>query len=399
MSTKTKMPRALLALTLSSFAIGVTEFIPLGLLAEMSNYFDTTLSSMGMVVSMYAIGVAIGAPILTNLISSFTRKNQLIFTLILFTLGNLLAAVSTTFNMLILARVISGLAHGVFFTIGSIIASEVSAPEKRSQAIAIMFAGLTIALVIGVPLGTFLGKTFSWNFSFYLVTILGGVAAFLSYILTPKTLKKAEKGSIGDQFSVLKEWRLIKSYLLTIIGYGGSFVLLTYLAEVLKNVSGFGSNIISVLLLIYGVAVAIGNIYGGKISDKMGAMNSLKLLFFIQVLAFGAFYFTAKSPILAIINVFILGLLDFAIVPPLQMNVVEVANEVAPKATDSAAGLNIAAFNLGIAGASTIGGIVVSTIGVGHTPWVAASILSIAFLMSAYEVDKNKKNIQLYPEI
>ena len=399
MSTKTKMPRALLALTLSSFAIGVTEFIPLGLLAEMSNYFDTTLSSMGMVVSMYAIGVAIGAPILTNLISSFTRKNQLIFTLILFTLGNLLAAVSTTFNMLILARVISGLAHGVFFTIGSIIASEVSAPEKRSQAIAIMFAGLTVALVIGVPLGTFLGKTFSWNFSFYLVTILGGIATFLSYILTPKTLKKAEKGSIGDQFSVLKEWRLIKSYLLTIIGYGGSFVLLTYLAEVLKNVSGFGSNIISVLLLIYGVAVAIGNIYGGKISDKMGAMNSLKLLFFIQVLAFGAFYFTAKSPILAIINVFILGLLDFAIVPPLQMNVVEVANEVAPKATDSAAGLNIAAFNLGIAGASTIGGIVVSTIGVGHTPWVAASILSIAFLMSAYEVAKNKKNIQVYPEI
>lgn len=399
MSTKTKMPRALLALTLSSFAIGVTEFIPLGLLAEMSNYFDTTLSSMGMVVSMYAIGVAIGAPILTNLISSFTRKNQLIFTLILFTLGNLLAAISTTFNMLILARVISGLAHGVFFTIGSIIASEVSAPEKRSQAIAIMFAGLTVALVIGVPLGTFLGKTFSWNFSFYLVTILGGIATFLSYILTPKTLKKAEKGSIGDQFSVLKEWRLIKSYLLTIIGYGGSFVLLTYLAEVLKNVSGFGSNIISVLLLIYGVAVAIGNIYGGKISDKMGAMNSLKLLFFIQVLAFGAFYFTAKSPILAIINVFILGLLDFAIVPPLQMNVVEVANEVAPKATDSAAGLNIAAFNLGIAGASTIGGIVVSTIGVGHTPWVAASILSIAFLMSAYEVAKNKKNIQVYPEI
>lgn len=399
MSTKTKMPRALLALTLSSFAIGVTEFIPLGLLTEMSNYFDTTLSSMGMVVSMYAIGVAIGAPILTNLISSFTRKNQLIFTLILFTLGNLLAAISTTFNMLILARVISGLAHGVFFTIGSIIASEVSAPEKRSQAIAIMFAGLTVALVIGVPLGTFLGKTFSWNFSFYLVTILGGIATFLSYILTPKTLKKAEKGSIGDQFSVLKEWRLIKSYLLTIIGYGGSFVLLTYLAEVLKNVSGFGSNIISVLLLIYGVAVAIGNIYGGKISDKMGAMNSLKLLFFIQVLAFGAFYFTAKSPILAIINVFILGLLDFAIVPPLQMNVVEVANEVAPKATDSAAGLNIAAFNLGIAGASTIGGIVVSTIGVGHTPWVAASILSIAFLMSAYEVAKNKKNIQVYPEI
>ncbi|MGL5230267.1 MAG: MFS transporter [Cetobacterium sp.] len=395
MSTKTKMPRALLALTLSSFAIGVTEFIPLGLLAEMSNYFSTSLSSMGMVVSMYAIGVAIGAPILTNLISSLSRKNQLIFTLVLFTLGNLLAAVSTSFNMLILARVISGLSHGVFFTIGSIIASEVSAPEKRSQAIAIMFAGLTVALVIGVPLGTFLGKTFSWNFSFYLVTILGAIATFLSYILTPKTLKKSEKGSIADQFSVLKEERLIKSYLLTIIGYGGSFVLLTYLAEVLKNVSGFGSNAISVLLLIYGVAVAIGNIYGGKISDKMGAMNSLKLLFFIQVIAFGAFYFTAKSPILAVINVFALGLLDFAIVPPLQMNVVEVASEVAPKATDSAAGLNIAAFNLGIAGASTIGGVVVSTVGVEHTPWVAASILSIAFLMSAYEVAKNKKVAQL----
>ncbi|MGL4670762.1 MFS transporter [Cetobacterium sp.] len=393
MSTKPKMPRALLALTLSSFAIGVTEFIPLGLLAEMSNYFNTSLSSMGMVVSMYAIGVAIGAPILTNLISNLSRKNQLIFTLILFTLGNLLAAISTSFNMLILARVISGLAHGVFFTIGSIIASEVSAPEKRSQAIAIMFSGLTVALVIGVPLGTFLGKTFSWSFSFYLVTILGTIATILSYILTPKTLVKAVKGSISDQFSVLKEWRLMKSYLLTIIGYGGSFVLLTYLAEVLKNVSGFKSNTISVLLLIYGVAVAIGNIYGGKTSDKMGAMNSLKLLFFIQVIAFGTFYFTAKSPILAVINVFILGLLDFAIVPPLQINVVEVANEVAPKAVDSATGLNIATFNLGIAGASTIGGVVISTIGVSHTPWIAAAILSIAFFMSAYEVAKKTNEL------
>ncbi|MGL6100432.1 MAG: MFS transporter [Fusobacteriaceae bacterium] len=345
---------------------------------------------MGMVV--YAIGVAIGAPILTNLISNLSRKNQLIFTLILFTLGNLLAAISTSFNMLILARVISGLAHGVFFTIGSIIASEVSASEKRSQAIAIMFSGLTVALVIGVPLGTFLGKTFSWSFSFYLVTILGTITTILSYILTPKTLAKAVKGSISDQFSVLKEWRLMKSYLLTIIGYGGSFVLLTYLAEVLKNVSGFKSNTISVLLLIYGVAVAIGNIYGGKISDKMGAMNSLKLLFFIQVIAFGTFYFTAKSSILAVINVFILGLLDF---PPLQINVVEVANEVAPKAIDSATGLNIAAFNLGIAGASTIGGIVISTIGVSHTPWIAAAILSIAFFISAYEVAKNKKANEL----
>ncbi|MGL4402770.1 MAG: MFS transporter [Fusobacteriaceae bacterium] len=247
-TTKPKIPKALLALTLSSFAIGVTEFIPLGLLSEMSQFFNVSLSSMGMVVSMYAIGVAIGAP-----------------------------------------------------------------------------------------------------------------------ILTPKNLVAGERGSITEQLAVLKE------------------------PEVLKSVSGFHSHTISILLLIYGVAVAIGNIYGGKISDKLGAMNSLKLLFFIQVIAFGLFYFTSQSPILAVINVFVLGLLDFAIVPPLQMNVVQVAEEVAPKAIDSASGLNIAAFNLGIAGASTIGGMVVSRMGVIHTPWVAAAILSIALLMSVYEVAKAKK--------
>ena len=390
---KMKIPRALLGLTLSSFAIGVTEFIPLGLLSEMSDFFNIGLSSMGMVVTMYAIGVAIGAPILTNLISSFSRKNQLLFTLVLFTLGNLLAALASSFNVLIVARVISGLAHGVFFTIGSIIASEVAEPDQKSEAIAIMFAGLTVALVIGVPLGTFLGKAFNWNIAFYLVTALGVAAVILSQILIPKNLSSGDRGSISEQFSVLRHPRLIMSYILTIIGYGGSFVLLTYIAEVLKDVSGFGGNTISILLLIYGVAVAVGNIYGGVISDKMGAMKSLRLLFLIQVIVFGAFYFTAPFKILAIINIFMLGLLDFAIVPPLQMNVVEEAQKFTPKAVDSASGLNIAAFNLGIAGASVIGGNVVDTMGVAHTPWVAALILAVALLMATYEVNRGRKTV------
>lgn len=389
---KIKIPRALLALTLSSFAIGVTEFIPLGLLSEMSDFFDISLSSMGMVVSIYAIGVAIGAPILTNIISPLKRKNQLILTLILFTLGNLLAAFSPTFGFLLLARFITGLAHGVFFTIGSIIASEVSDPSKKSESIAIMFAGLTVALVIGVPLGTFIGKTFNWNFAFYLITAFGLISTVLSFILTPNNLSKSAMGSIKDQFIVLKKPRLIKSYILTVIGYGGSFVLLTFMTEVLKTVTGFDSNSVSILLLIYGVAVAIGNIYGGKISDKLGAMKSLKLLFFIQVIVFAAFFFTAPYKIPAVINMFFLGLLDFAIVPPLQMNVVDEAQMVAPKAIDSASGLNIAAFNLGIAGASFIGGTVINTIGVAHNAWVAAMILFVAFIMSAYEVSKQKNN-------
>lgn len=392
-----KMPKALLGLTLSSFAIGIAEFIPLGLLSEMSNFFHKSISSIGMVVTMYAIGVTIGAPILTNIISNMSRKKQLLFTLVLFTIGNLLAAVSTTFTMLIIARIIAGLAHGVFFTIGSIIASEVAAPGKKSEAIAIMFAGLTVALVIGVPLGTFFGKLFNWNASFFIVTILSVLAVILSAILIPNNLKIkiSKRGSLSDQLSVLKYPRLVKSYILTIIGYGGSFVLLTYISELLKEVSGFKGNTISLLLVIYGVAVAIGNIYGGIISDKIGVIKSLKLLFFIQVIIFGLFYFTAPFKVLALINLFLLGLLQFAIVPPLQMNVVQEAELHTPKAVDSASGLNIAAFNLGIAGASLIGGNVIKTIGVEHTSWVSAVIISIALIMATYEVYNSKTSVAL----
>lgn len=376
------MPIALLALTLSAFAIGTTEFVIVGLIPTIANDLAVSLPSAGLLVSLYALGVAIGAPLLTALTGKVPRKLLLLSLMVLFTAGNLLAWQAPSYESLILARIVTGLAHGVFFSIGSTIATSLVSKEKAASAIAIMFTGLTVALVTGVPLGTFIGQQFGWRETFLAVSLLGVVAFIGSLIFVPRNIQHSKPASIVQQLAVLKQPRLLLVYAMTAVGYGGTFIAFTFLAPILQEISGFGEGAVSLVLLVYGVSVAVGNIWGGKMADRRGPISALKLIFTLLAVVLFALTFTAANPWLALVTVLLWGAVAFGNVPGLQVYVVRQAEHYTPNAVDVASGLNIAAFNLGIAGGAWLGGHIVASMGLIHTAWIGSLVVLVALALT-----------------
>ena len=372
------MPLALFALTIAAYAIGTTEFVIVGLLPTVANDLHITLPLAGLIVSVYALGVTFGAPILTALTGRIERKPLLLGLMALFIIGHIIAALSPGYEVLLVARVVSAFAHGVFFSVGSTIAADLVPENRRASAIAMMFMGLTVAIVTGVPLGTFIGQTFGWRTTFAVVAGLGVVAFAGIALLLPSNIKKAPPASIGEQIRVLATGRLLLVYAMTALGYGGTFVAFTFLAPILEQITGFASSAVALILMLYGMAIAIGNVVGGRISNR-DPVKALTFLFIAQALVLVLFGFTAISPWLTILTLAILGFLSFANVPGLQLYVVQLARELRPNAVDVASALNIAAFNLGIAMGAWIGGLVVeSRFGLGATPFVAAALVAVA---------------------
>ncbi|MDQ1060953.1 MFS transporter [Stenotrophomonas rhizophila] len=369
------IPLALLALTLGAYAIGTTEFVIVGLIPTIAADLGVSLPSAGLLVSLYALGVAVGAPVLTALTGRVPRKTLLVALMVLFTLGNVIAWMAPSYGSLIVARVLTGLAHGVFFSIGSIIATSVVPKEKAASAIAIMFTGLTVALVTGVPLGTFIGQHLGWRATFLAVAALGVVALIGSLLFVPRNLQRSEPATFGQQLSVLAQPRLLLVYAITALGYGGTFLSFTYLASILQDVTGFSPNAVSGVLLVYGVSVAIGNLWGGRLADRRGPIPALKLIFGLLALVLFALTFTAHNSWLVLLTVLALGAVAFGNVPGLQVYVVKQAQRFAPQAADVASGLNIAAFNVGIAMGASLGGLVVDHLGLMHTPWLGALVV------------------------
>ncbi|MDO6514752.1 MFS transporter [Neptuniibacter sp. 2_MG-2023] len=376
------MPIALFALTLSAFAIGTTEFVIVGLVPTIAQDLGVSLPSAGLLVSLYALGVAIGAPVLTALTGRWQRKNVLLAVMLLFVVGNLLAWMAPTYSSLITARVLTGLAHGVFFSIGSTIATSLVPREKEASAIAIMFTGLTVALVTGVPLGTWIGQNFGWRATFMVVAALGLIALIGSALLVPKNLKQAPPARIAQQLSVLTQPRLLLVYAMTAVGYGGTFTAFTFLAPILEQVSGFESGAIGLIMLVYGVSVAVGNIWGGRMADRMGPIKALHIIFTALALVLLAFTFTAGNQIAAVITILIWGAFAFGNVPGLQVYVVQLAEKYTPQAVDVASGLNIAAFNVGIALGSILGGVVIERMTLMDTAWIGALIVALALVLT-----------------
>lgn len=385
------MPLALFALSISAFAIGTTEFVIVGLIPTIAADLQVSLPSAGLLVSLYALGVAIGAPVLTALTGRMPRKTLLIGLMVLFTLGNLLAWKAPGYTSLMTARVLTGLAHGVFFSIGSTLATSLVPKEKAASAIAIMFTGLTVALVTGVPLGTFIGQHFGWHETFLAVSLLGIVALIGSLIFVPNGLKHTPPASIARQLTILKQPRLLMVYAKTALGYGGNFVAFTFLAPILQQVSGFSAGAVTWVMLIYGVSVAAGNLWGGRLADRMGPIKALQIIFLLLAAVLAVFSFTAHSPILALITVLFWGAVAFGNVPGLQVYVVQQAERYAPHAVDVASGLNIAAFNLGIAGGAWVGGMVVENYGLMVTPWIGAIVVLLAFGMTRWSGALDKR--------
>lgn len=388
------MPLALWALTLSAFAIGTTEFVIVGLVPTIANNLGVSLPSAGLLVSLYAVGVAIGAPVLTALTGRWNRKVVLISLMGLFVMGNLLAWQAPSYETLILARILTGLAHGVFFSIGSMIATSLVSKDKEASAIAIMFTGLTVALVTGVPLGTWIGQHFGWRATFLVVSALGLIALIGSAILVPKNLKQSIPATFKEQLQVIVKPRLLLVYLMTILGYGGTFTAFTYLAPILEQQTGFAPSAIGLIMLVYGVSVAVGNIWGGKLADKRGPISALSIIFSALTIILLAFTFTMESKVAAVLTILIWGAFAFGNVPGLQLYVVKQAKKHTPNAVDVASGLNIAAFNIGIALGSVTGGLVVEHMELKDTAWIGAVVSLLALIVTRYSGRLDKHNVQ-----
>ncbi|NGP59079.1 MFS transporter [Paenibacillus thiaminolyticus] len=383
---------ALLALAISAFAIGTTEFISVGLLPLIANDLHISVTLAGLTVTLYALGVTFGAPILTSLTSGVPRKILLIGIMLVFIIGNSLAAASTGIGLLLAARIISALSHGVFMSIGSTIAADLVAEDRRASAISIMFSGLTVATVTGVPLGTFIGQQLGWRAAFATILIVGIIALIANLILVPGNLRKGVRTPVRDQVKIVTNGRLLLAFLITALGYGGTFVVFTYLSPLLHDITGFKESTVALILLLYGIAIAIGNMIGGKAANRK-PLTALLYMFLIQAAILLLLTFTAPYKVAGLITIFCMGLLAFMNVPGLQVYVVMLAERYAPQAVDVASSVNIAAFNAGIALGAYLGGIVTGHLGLIHTAWIGSLMVMAAVLLTWWSRTLERKDM------
>jgi MFS transporter, DHA1 family, inner membrane transport protein len=371
------MPIPLLALAISAFAIGTTEFVIMGLLPDVARDLAVTLPSAGLLVSGYALGVAVGAPLLAVVTSRMPRKIALQLLMAVFIVGNVLCAIAPSYPVLMVARVVTSFAHGSFFGIGAVVAASLVPQEKRASAIALMFTGLTLANVLGVPFGTFVGQQFGWRVAFWIVAGFGVLAFAGVAALVPNQHDTAPAG-LGREVRVLKEPQVWLALGMTVLGFGGVFVVFTYIAPILEQVSGFSPHGVTLILVLFGIGLTVGNALGGRLADR-ALMPSLMGILVALALVMAVFARTSHSQVAAAVTVFVWGIAAFATVPPLQMRVVEKATA----APNLASTLNIGAFNVGNAGGAWLGGLAIGHgYGLDALPWVAAAVTVAALLLT-----------------
>ncbi len=365
------MPIALLALTAGAFGIGTTEFVLMGLLLQVSADLSVSIASAGLLISGYALGVAVGAPVLTIATRKLPRKTVLLALMAIFTLGNLACALAPNYALLMAARVVTALAHGTFFGVGAVVATGLVPKEKRASAIAIMFTGLTAATVLGVPAGAWLGQQFGWRAAFWAVTVIGVLAFAVLAAFVPRSQTDTRPAPLRDELAVLARPQVLLGLAMTVIGYAGVFAVFTYVQPLLTRVTGLSDAAVSGVLLLFGGGMAIGNILGGKLADR-GALRAVLLTLGVLAVVLGAMQFVIATPWAAIAFFGVLGVASFATVAPLQLRVLEKAPAAGQNLASS---LNIAAFNLGNALGAWVGGLTIERgPGLAALGWVAALI-------------------------
>ena len=370
------MPLALYALTAGAFGIGVTEFVIMGLLLDVGADFGVSISAAGLLISGYALGVTVGAPLVTAATARWPRKTVLVVLMGVFTLGNAACALAPTYEALMVARLVTALAHGTFFGVGSVVATGLVAPERRASAIAIMFTGLTVATILGVPFGTWLGQLYGWRATFWAVAAIGVAALAIVALAVPKDRAPAEPPRLADEWRAVLRAPVLLGLATTVLGFAGVFAVFTYIAPLLTRVSGFADSAVSPILLVFGGGLAIGNLVGGRLADR-GLVPAMVGSLVVLALVLAALTFALPHRVPAVIFVALFGAAAFATVPPLQMWVLEKA---AGAGQNLASSLNIAAFNLGNAIGAWLGGVVIDH-GAGLTAlgWTA-SLLPLSAL-------------------
>jgi DHA1 family inner membrane transport protein len=381
------MPLALYALTAGAFGIGVTEFVIMGLLIEVGGDLGVSISAAGLLISGYALGVVVGAPIMTIATARWPRKTVLLVLMAIFTIGNLACALAPDYWSLMAARVLTAFAHGTFFGVGSVVATTLVAPDKKASAIAIMFTGLTVANILGVPFGTWLGQGLGWRATFFAVTHVGVAAFAIIALFVPQDKEKPAPSNLKQDLAVLARPQVLLGLLTTVLSWIGVFGVFTYIAPILTRLSGFSDAAVSPILLVFGGGLVVGNLVGGRLADRwllptvLGSLAALAVVLFLMT-------FAIHSQIAVVVFVALLGAVGFATVPPLQMWVLHKADGAGQSLASS---FNIAAFNLGNAIGAWVGGMVIASgPGLGALPWVAALAPLAALAVALYAIRSDR---------
>jgi MFS transporter, DHA1 family, inner membrane transport protein len=389
LSRSTRMPAALYALTIGAFGIGTTEFVLMGLLQQVAADLGVSIPAAGMLISGYALGVFVGAPVLTLATARLPRKAVLVALMGIFTLGNLACALAPDYTTLMAARVLTSLAHGTFFGVGAVVATSLVPAERKASAISIMFAGLTVATLLGVPAGAWLGLHLGWRATFWAVAAIGLIALAVVALWVPASAGAGKPVHWREEVAVLGRGQVLLALAMTVLGYAGVFAVFTYIQPLLVQVTGFSQSAVSPVLLVFGVGMIVGNLLGGRLADRRptpALIGSLVAL----ALVLGLMAFALRSQIAMIAFVGLLGVAAFATVAPLQLRVLEQAQGAGQNLASS---LNIAAFNLGNALGAWLGGVVVaSAFGLPATPWVAALITLIGLAIALVSVRIERRN-------
>jgi len=378
------MPAAVLALTAGAFGIGTTEFLIMGLLLQVAADMQVSVSAAGLLISGYALGVFVGAPLLTLATRRMPRKAVLLSLMAIFTFGNAACALAPDYGLLMAARILTSLAHGTFFGVGSVVATSLVTEDKRASAIATMFIGLTVATLLGVPFGAWFGLMLGWRAAFWAVTAIGVVAFAVLIVLVPGDVGGNEKAtSLREELAVVGRPQVLLGLVMTVFGFAGLFVVVTYVQPILTRLTGFSEAAVSPILLVFGVGLSIGNVAGGRLADRglgralIGTLAALAL-----VLVALAAVLSIKG--LAVAFIFLLGIAAFATVAPLQLRVLEAAGV---EGRTLASSLNIAAFNLGNALGAWAGGLTIDHgLGLAALPLVAAAITVAGLLLSLWSL-------------
>ncbi|CDZ61027.1 MFS transporter [Neorhizobium galegae] len=393
------MPLALYALTAGAFGIGVTEFVIMGLLIDVSKDLGVSISAAGLLISGYALGVVVGAPVLGMLTGRWSRKTLLMSLMVVFTIGNLACALAPDYWTLMAARVLTAFAHASFFGVGSVVATSLVAPNKKASAIAIMFTGLTVANILGVPFGTWLGQAYGWRSTFFAVTVIGLVALAVIALFVPKD-KAADNSEESAQgaLAVLGRRSVLLGLLITVLSWVGVFAGFTYIAPILTEITGFSEAAVSPILLVFGGGLVIGNLAGGWLADRHlvpTIVASLVALSAVLLLLTAAIH----QPVLAVIAIGLFGAAAFATVSPLQIWVLQKAEGAGQGLASS---FNIAAFNLGNAIGAWLGGAVIDHgPGLGSVTLIAGLVplAALAVALFAIRLDKRETAISGAPAL
>lgn len=382
------MKKSLLSLTIGGFGIGMTEFVIMGILPDLAHNLDITIPVAGHLISAYALGVVLGAPLLVGIAGKYPPRKILISLMLLFTVFNGLSAFAPNYELLFVARLLSGLPHGAFFGVGAVVASRLAEPGREARAISMMFAGLTIANIIGVPLGTYIGHNISWRITFGIIAVVGlltmwSVRSWMPNL--PATHNNGLKSSL-QVFGKAEPWLIVG---ITAIGTGGFFAWFSYIAPLMTEVAGFKSNALTFILVLAGTGMVIGNIIGGRLADRLSPLTATTILLLAMVVSLLCVSAISYMKVPAIIMTFITGAIAFAMVAPVQMLMIKAATG----AEMLAASVSQASFNIGNAMGAYFGGLPIAA-GLGFTSpeWVGAAMAfgGVLFCMALFAVKKRQ---------